>query len=123
MTTKRIILAMAVLCVGAWVLASYRAQRAVAPPLDPYGRGEWYYLASEFEEAVKHYKEALVNGLDEATEKDARFKVARCYHEAGQYREAIAAYEEFRRRYPQSEEGNRAEGHMEWIRQNHGIGL
>jgi len=108
-------------CVVLWAIASYRAERAVAPPLDPYGRAEWYYFASEYDEAAKAYREALAQGLDETKTRDALFKIARSLHQGGRYRDAVGAYENFIRQYPTSDEANRAQGHVEWIRQNRGI--
>jgi outer membrane protein assembly factor BamD (BamD/ComL family) len=121
MTVRRVILLLIVGSLGVWVLASYRAQRPVAPPLDPYGRGEWYYLASQYDEAVAAYHDAIRGEMDEAKERDARFKIARSYHQGGRYAQALSAYEDFMRRYPHSDEANRAQGHIEWIRQNRGL--
>ena len=122
MNPTRIIGLILIGCVVIWAAASYRADRAVAPPnLDPSGRAEWYYFASEYNQAAQLYRQALAEGLDEEKTKDAYFKVARSLHEGGQYREAITAYEAFMRLYPTSEEANRSQGHIEWIRQNKGI--
>lgn len=121
MNVKRFVLYGIVGCIAVWVLASYRANKAVAPPLDPFGRAEWYYFASEYEDAAAAYQEALRIGLDEPKAKDARFKWARSLHEGGKYHQALSAYDDFIRRYPTSDEANRAQGHIEWIRQNKGI--
>lgn len=95
--------------------------RAVSPSLGPYARAEWHYFASEYAEAAEAYRQALANGLDEAKTKDAYFKTARSLHQGGRYREAVGAYEDFIRRYPTSDEANRAQGHIELIRQNRAL--
>jgi hypothetical protein len=76
MTVRRVILLLIVGSLGVWVLASYRAQRPVAPPLDPYGRGEWYYLASQYDEAVAAYHDAIRSEMPASRSRAATTRAA-----------------------------------------------
>lgn len=108
--------------IAAWAALSYWGGRAAAPPGDPYSQAEWYYFATEYEEAINHYREALKDeGLEESKARNAYFKVADCLEKIGRYPQAIQAYQEAIRKFPQSREANHAQGEIERIKLNHGI--
>ena len=121
MRAQRIITVLLVLSLALWVLLDSWGAAQSAPPVDAFGRGEWFFMKSEHESAVYAYRTALKEGLEEPRAKEALFKIARSLHEGGRYVEAIDAYQKFIRKYPQTDEANRAQGFMEWIQQNQDI--
>jgi tetratricopeptide (TPR) repeat protein len=109
-------------CVAVWFYRAYEpeitekldgVQRA---EVDPFLKAEGLYHTFKYDEAVEMYRVALSRGLAEPRQQEAYFRIAAALDKAHRKREALAAYQEAVRRYPNSEDAARSQSALERLR-------
>ena len=84
--------------------------------LDRFVKAEGYFHTFKYDEAIVCYRQALAKGLSEPRQQEAYFRVPAALDKAGRKQEALDAYREAIKRYPNSEDATRAQAAIEKLR-------
>lgn len=122
MDTQRLIVILAIAGIGFWFYKSYEPEinekinNAQDAEIDPFLKAEGFFHGFKYEQAIELYRTAIGRGLAEPKKQEAYFRIAVSLDKMNQKREALAAYQEAIKLYPNTNNAERAKGTVERLR-------